>query len=267
VIAAHLKELQDGLHIAPQTNEPGRSAALLVGLFVAVRQTGLTSVRLLEPGASAGLNLHVDRFRIGGRPAGGSNGTGGEGAPWWSGPDGSPVQLPDAVRGSIQPIDYRIVERAGCDPWPVDIGRSEGRLRLRSFVWPFQVERHERLRSALAVAAVNPVVIEQAGAASWLTRKLAVAPAPGLLTVVWHSITRHYWPAQEARAAAAAVAAAGGRMPLAHISMEYPRVEDGQPAELWVTIHTPGRQSRSCKLGTVGRQGGQVRLVAAASWD
>ena len=43
------------LREAPQTNEPARTVALLVGLAEAVRRTGLRRVRLLEPGASAGL--------------------------------------------------------------------------------------------------------------------------------------------------------------------------------------------------------------------
>ncbi|HTZ43976.1 MAG TPA: DUF2332 family protein, partial [Jatrophihabitans sp.] len=66
VLRRHVPELRAALEIAPQTNEPGRSVALLVGLFDAVRRSGLPSVRLLEVGASAGLNLLVDRFHYSG---------------------------------------------------------------------------------------------------------------------------------------------------------------------------------------------------------
>ncbi|MBA3264839.1 MAG: DUF2332 family protein, partial [Nocardioidaceae bacterium] len=62
VLERHTFELHGALAVAPQTNEVGRSTALLVGLFEAVRRTGLTRIRLLEPGASAGLNLLVDQF-------------------------------------------------------------------------------------------------------------------------------------------------------------------------------------------------------------
>lgn len=64
VLGRHTDELHNALDVAPQTNEVGRSTALLVGLFAAVRRTGLSRIRLLEPGASAGLNLLVDQFRF-----------------------------------------------------------------------------------------------------------------------------------------------------------------------------------------------------------
>lgn len=64
VMGSHVAELKDALTVAPQTNEVGRSVALLVGLFEVVRRSGLTKIRLLEPGVSAGLNLLVDRFRF-----------------------------------------------------------------------------------------------------------------------------------------------------------------------------------------------------------
>jgi hypothetical protein len=55
VIAAHIDELHAALAVAPQTNEVGRSVALLAGLFDLVGASGVRRIRLLEPGASAGL--------------------------------------------------------------------------------------------------------------------------------------------------------------------------------------------------------------------
>jgi hypothetical protein len=40
--------------------------------------------------------------------------------------------------------------------------------------------------------------------------------------VVWHSVTRLYWPAEETEAMTSAVAEARDRMPLAHVAMEHP---------------------------------------------
>ena len=184
VLRTHVVELRAALELAPQTNEPGRSVPLLVGIFDAVRRSGLDSIRLLEVGASAGLNLLVDRFRIGGQG-------------WASGPADSALQLPAAVEGTVLPMRYRIVSRRGCDLAPVDATSVEGRLRLTSFVWPHDLHRHERLRAALAVAAAHPVTVDAAAAAAWLDEQLALPVDDGVLTVIWHSITRQYWPLHE----------------------------------------------------------------------
>ena len=71
-------------------------------------ETGLP-LRVLEIGASAGLNLRWDRYRYTG-PAG-----------EWGDP-GSPVEIAEAFTGERPPLDVRppVVERRGCDPHPLD---------------------------------------------------------------------------------------------------------------------------------------------------
>jgi hypothetical protein len=240
VLEAHTEELHRALDVAPQTNEVGRSAALLVGLFDAVRRSGLSRVRLLEPGASAGLNLLVDRFRF-------------VSDSWSFGPPSSPVVLRDFVVGAVEPAELRIVERRGCDPSPIDPTSAEGRLRLRSFVWPFQVERHARLSAALEVARACPVRVDAAEAGQWVRAQLANPPADGVLTVLWQSITAHYWPADQTVRVAEAVDAAAQRYPVAHVSMEYPGTPGpSSPPEL-VVAGPAGTGPR--RLGTVGDHG------------
>jgi len=239
VMAAHVGELHEALEIAPQTNEVGRSAALLVGLFEAVRRSGLSRVRLLEPGASGGLNLLVDRFRF-------------VNADWSFGPVESPLVLRDAVVGDVRPEDFVIAARRGCDLSPVDTASPDGRLRLRSFVWPFQTARHERLSAALVVAAAHPVVVDRHGAGEWLERQLDRRVEDDVLTVVWQSITRMYWPAAEVARVGAAIEAAAARMSLAHVAMEYPAEGPHVGADLTVDGYV---------MAEVARQGGQVLLA------
>lgn len=211
VLRAHVAELRAALDVAPQTNEVGRSVALLAGLSEAVRRTGLRRVRLLEPGASAGLNLLVDRFRF-------------VGDGWSAGPPDAHLVLDGCEAPGFEPAQVEVVERRGCDLDPFDATTDEGAAHLRSFVWPHMPERDGRLVAALATLRETPVVVDRAGAAEWVRERLAEPVADDVLTVVWHSITRQYWPREEYAAMLAAIDEARPRMPVARVALEDPEV-------------------------------------------
>ena len=151
-----------------QTNEVGRSRALALGFLAVAAETGLP-LRLLELGSSAGLNLRWDGFYY---SAGG----------FAFGDAGSPVQFLDYAEGTLPslPGHVRIVERAGCDEAPVALD-SDGRLTLRSYLWPDQLERLRVLDGALEVAprfrspwsARGP---RSGSSAGWPSRRRAHAP-------------------------------------------------------------------------------------------
>jgi hypothetical protein len=182
VLEEHLDELRSALLTPPQTNEVGRAAALIGGLHHVVARRP-RPVRLLEIGASAGLNLRADRFRL-------------DTADGPVGPPDSPVSLGSAWRGVIPPRDVRleVVERLGCDPDPVDPTSAAGRLRLTSYVWPDQTERLARLRGAIAVAEQVPAEVRSSSAQDFLR---SVRLEPGTTTVVWHSTMWQYLSADE----------------------------------------------------------------------
>ncbi|GAA1792500.1 MAG: DUF2332 domain-containing protein [Actinobacteria bacterium] len=206
VLPEYAEELRESLTLPPQTNEVGRSAALAVGLFEAIRHHGIHRVRLLEPGASAGLNLNVARYRF-------------TGPGWAAGPADSQLALETEAVG-IRPQPFEVVSRRGCDLAPVDIATVEGRDYLTSFVWPWQVDRHARLSAAFGIAAEHPVPVDRAPASRWIADQLSRPAETDVLTVVWESITRQYWPSEESTAVDAAIAQARERIPLAHITLE-----------------------------------------------
>jgi hypothetical protein len=247
VIAGHPEELHAALAVPPQTNEVGRSVALLAGLFDVVAATGIRRVRLLEVGASAGLNLLVDRFAY-------------SGPDWQFGDSASPVRFPDAISGPVRVADFTLVDRRGCDLHPVDPLSPDGRLLLTSFVWPFQVRRHERLTAALGLAAEHPVPVDGGSASSWLGPALEQT-ADEVLPVVWHSITRLYWPPEEVAAVETVLSAYAERRLLARVAMEF---ATGAAAsvrpELQTTVWPPGQAPRHRRLGTAHDHGPPVRL-------
>lgn len=256
VIGRHVPELRAALEIAPQTNEVGRAAALLVGLCHLEGRTGARRVRLLELGASAGLNLLLDRFGV--------SGTG-----WRWGPEDSPLQLRDAVQGPFRPEEVTVVDRAGCDLAPVDATTAEGQQLLTSFVWPFDLHRHARLRAALEVAQADPVRVDRAAAASWLPERLAEDDdAADHLTVVWHSITQLYWPAAEVAAVDAVLATHGLGHRVAEVAMEFePEDLAGGARSRRPTLRTrwwdpeQGSAPEEALLATVHDHGLPVRLL------
>lgn len=233
-IAEHLDELREAVRRPVQTNEVGRSAVLYGGLLHVAARTRLP-VRLLELGSSAGLNLRVDRFAY----------EVDEGVVL--GEQGSPVRLSRPWAGSSPPydVDLHLVERAGCDPSPLDPASAADRLTLTSYVWADQVERFERLRAALEVAAQHPVEVERLPASEFLRRELA-APRPGVVTVVWHSVVRQYLEPQERATVEHLIAEGAARAtadaPLAHLSMEPERVGGGYRFAVELALWPDGRR-------------------------
>ena len=183
VLGEHRGELRGLLDQPPQTNEVGRAASLIGGLLHVVDHWP-GPLRLFEIGASAGLNLRADHFRV--EPTGGSG----------VGPADSPVVLPDPWLGPRPPGvgPLHVVERHGCDTAPIDPTTEEGRVRLTSYVWPDQRARLDRLHGALAIASRVPATVVRRTARDFVAD---LNLAPGTTTVVWHSIMWQYLDGRE----------------------------------------------------------------------
>lgn len=161
-----------------QTNEVGRSAALLGGFLEVAHRTHLP-LRILEVGASAGLNMLWDRFRY-------------ESAAGGWGDETSPVRFTN-VFDAPPPLKRtaEVVERRGCDLNPIDPTTDDGALTLRSFVWADQLGRLALLDGAIEVARREPAHVDRANAADFLQRELST-PRSGMATVVYHSVFWQY---------------------------------------------------------------------------
>lgn len=176
--------LRRGLATIPQTNDPGRARPLR-----AVLARIHLPVRLVELGASAGLNLRADHLR-------------GD---------------PHLEAGALP----EIVERVGCDLDPIDPTTADGQEFLQSFVWVDHVDRALALGKAIDVARQVPVNVVTADAAEFAEQ---VGIAAGTATVVWHSLVWGYLaPATRSRVSVALEAAGRGARPdalLVHAAWE-----------------------------------------------
>lgn len=220
--AEHTDLLRAALDQPPQTNEVGRSAALIGGLLILAHRFDLP-VRLFEIGCSAGLNLRADHFCY--RYPGGQ----------W-GPTDSSVIIDDAWRGHLPPAaDLRIVVRHGYDIAPLDATSRDGELALLSYVWPDQPARLDRLRGAIAIARRVAAPLQRRNAVEAVA---GLTVATGALTVMWHSIMWQYLSAEDQAAVLAGIDALGARArpdaPFVHLMLEPHRRTPPSPVEFVV---------------------------------
>ena len=239
-VADQADALRELVHRPVQTNEVGRCAALLGGFLLVAAETGLP-LRILEVGASAGLNLRWDRYAYEG------------GGRWWGDPS-SPVRFEGVYEGAVPPLDQaaEVAERRGCDRSPIDPTTDDGRLTLLSFVWPDQRHRIAQLKAAIAIARDLPVTVERADAVGWLERQLADR-RPGLATVVYHSIVMQYLPREDRPRVGEVLgetgAAADRDAPVAWLRFE----PGGDRADVHLTVWPGGKERHLARSGFHGR--------------
>lgn len=244
IVARRASDLDRMLDAPLQTNEPARCRALISGFLGVAAETRMP-LRVLELGASAGLNLNFMRYRF--DSAAGVVGDAHSSlrftcAAW-------PVPLPR----------LEVVEARGCDAEPLDARRAEDKLTLRSAVWADQPDRLAVLEAALAIADMHPPAVERSELTGWVE---AIEPREGAATVVFHSVVEQYLePAARERFAAAMaqlLAGAGPRSPIAWLSLERALSEGAYGrAELRLAVSPdPGRRL----LGHAGYHGSPLEL-------
>lgn len=218
-LVTHAAAIDRFLDNTPQTNEIGRSAALIAAAHWLDAAFGLPLV-LSELGASAGLNLNWDRYGL-------------DLAGRCYGPADPVLRLAPENRGALPPqAAPRVEDRRGVDLSPFDLSEPAQVLRLRAYVWADQAQRQERLARALTLPQPP---LDRGDAAGWLADRLA-APRPGRLHLVFNTVAWQYFPPATQAACTATLEAAGARAtpdaPLAHFQMENDRRPPGAALSL-----------------------------------
>jgi hypothetical protein len=207
-----------------QTNEVRRSWFLLPCFLELTRRTGADELDLIELGSSAGFNLLWDRYRYVYK------------AGIWGPVDGL-LELDGEERrpvpAELLALRPHVRRRVGLDLDPVDVTTDEGALRLRSFVWPGQTGRMERLDRAIEAARAEPVELRRGDIAEALPGLLAER-APDVLTVVFETAVLGYLGEERWARARAALAEAGRDGALALIWTDRPAADVHSHWGLWL---------------------------------
>jgi hypothetical protein len=198
-----------------QTNEIGRCALLLPAFGLLAAEVG--PLAHLDVGASAGLNLLLDRYCYRYEPGGAL------------GPP-STVELICGTRGAVPvpPAIPEIVARLGLDRSPVDVHDPAEARWLEACVWPDQIDRFARLRAALSMARLDGVEVRQGDAVADtapLVESLARTGHP----VVTNTWVLNYLTADERAAYVDALDALGARLDLSWLFAESPYLTQNLP--------------------------------------
>ncbi|HYN33530.1 MAG TPA: DUF2332 domain-containing protein [Ilumatobacteraceae bacterium] len=159
-----------------QTNDCGRSAIIGPALTWATAHVA-GPYYLIDVGASAGINLHCDRYRL----DYGDHGV--------TGPDDSTVRVACEVTGGNPPIAERLptfAGRVGIDRSPIDLSDPADAQWLLACVWP-DTGRVERVQASIRLAQQDPVPMVAGRANDVLPHVLTELPpaATALVMTTW----------------------------------------------------------------------------------
>jgi hypothetical protein len=238
-----------------QTNEVGRSTPLLVAMSAVAERHG--ELAWLDVGASAGLNLRLDRFR---------HELVGDDDRVVVGPDDAAVRLRcDVGRLPQQPTLPPLVWRQGLDAAPVDVTDAGQRAWLEACVWPEQTDRLARLRAALATAADHPLPVRRGDAVADLAAHAADAPADATLLVT-HTWVLAYLDTDARAGFEAALDALAADRPVVRIGMEgggvVPGTERDPASGSWLVQSTWHTRREDRTIAAVDDHGRWLRWQA-----
>ena len=179
-----------------QTNEWGRGTSWLLPLsFV----RGWDAVRVVDLGASAGLNLLADQLSYQAQDE--------DGRPLTLFGRESDTPFSMTCRGEIAPLAQlpdiaprpMIVNRFGCDINPFHIRGEADERRLRSYVWTDRIERLERLDHGLAILrevqeSEAPVELHQVTLPDGLPAFLPLLDGSDVPVLLYNTYVTAYFP-------------------------------------------------------------------------
>lgn len=237
-----------------QTNEVNRSAYVSALTAAAAADRQGQPVALLEVGASAGLLLNHDRYRLQVRHDDQERILGAVGSAVVCHTTELTGDLLPAGRAD-QPV---ITSRTGLDADPIDLDDADGRRWLEACLWPDQPERLERLRAAIRETRDHPPTLIRGDMVKGLRAAADVAlrgSDPAHLVVLTSWAATYLPPAARLRLVDALTDIAAGVDAVSLVSAEPPGVLPG----LFGSTHDHEPAPSTTVLGLHRWRGGAAR--------
>lgn len=205
-----------------QTNEIGRCTTLLPALAQVERESpgGDRPLGLVEVGASAGLNLLLDRYGYRYEPSRREVSPGRSLVLSCQERGRRPVPVPEAPPA--------IAGRVGLDLRPVDLDDADQARWLVACQWPDQPERVHRSRAAIALAQVEPPRVVAGDAVDDLAPLVAAVPDHAL-PLVFATWVLSYLAPERRHALVALLDRLGAARDLTLVYADIPALIDGMP--------------------------------------
>lgn len=241
-----------------QTNEIGRCAVLWPALQDIARRHEATKLALLDVGCSAGLNLGVDSYRY----------DYGEFALGAAAGPGVPVVSCQFIGAGRPPVAqapaWRLAQRLGIDPMPVDAADAAAVRWLRACIWPSDRMRAARLADAVALARQQRWPVRQESDCSAAPRLWLDRLPDDVLPVIFNSWVLTYFEPAALRRHVETVVALVRERGAVWLSAESPDVHIGP----WQTSQPNTPQSAAVAPATwwtlCSRVGANVRFELLA---
>lgn len=199
-----------------QTNEVRRCALLLPAVAEVAKEVQ-SEIALVDVGTSSGLNLLLDQYFYQY-----SDGT-------TIGKTDSRLKISCTVQNGKLKLDQlpKIGKRIGVDLNPIDLKDSDEVLWTLSLVWPDQVERVERLKSAIQVLNQHPVELRK-GDGTVVLPKLTTEIPQNMAICVMHSFTLNQFSAEARNAFENLLCELSNQRDIWRISLEWLGTESPQ---------------------------------------
>lgn len=230
-----------------QTNEVQRCALLFPAVNFVSQKSGHSKLALVDVGVSGGLNFLMDKAQI-------------------QYTDGRTFGSPESLlrircESKGKPIppeqDAEINDRIGIDLNPINLLNEQERQWNLALIWPDQLERIERFKSAIQLLRTAPISLEIGDGNEVLPRIASRIPNSNLLCVM-HSFTLNQFSKEDRQAFDETLSRLSSDRNIWRISLEW--IGTSEP-ELVINHYAGGKKVYQQKVAECSGHGEWIRWV------